>query len=333
MNHTAILKELEAGKYAPVYFLQSEEQYFIDEVVDYIEHSILDEGEKAFNQVVMYGKETDFKQVMDQARQFPMMASHRIVIIKEAQEMSTLDKLTGYIEQPSEQTILVIAHKHKNLDKRKKKIWAALKKNAVILETKKIYDNQIPNYISEIAKSKNLKISPQVSQMIADNLGSSLSKINNEIQKLSLNLSPGSEITLEQVEKYVGISKDYNVFELQKCLGQRNKEKAYRITEYFARNSKAHPIQMHVGALYNYFTKLFVAKKYERADNRTFASKVKVNPFFADEYKAAARNYSLDQIKEGLKLVHIMDKRSKGMDGRSHTNQGIYQEFLFRLFN
>lgn len=333
MTHSAILKELKAKKYAPVYFLQSDESYFIDEVVSYIEEKVLDEGEKSFNQVVLYGKETNFKQIMDQARQFPMMASHRVVIVKEAQEMSSFEQLTSYIDQPSEQTILVLAYKHKSLDKRKKKIWSALKKNAIILETKKIYDNQIPAHIVDIAKSKKLVISPKVAQVMAENLGASLSKINNEINKLSLNLEPGTEVTLEHVENYVGISKDYNIFEFQKALGQREKTKAYKISEYFARNSKSHPIQMHVGSLYNYFCKLLIAKKYERADNRTFAAKVKINPFFAGEYKNAAKNYTLLQIRNGLEQVHVMDKKSKGLSGRNNENLGIYQEFLFRLFN
>ncbi len=333
MNHTQILKDLKAKKYAPVYFLQSDEPYFVDQVSDYIEKHVLDEGSKAFNQVVLYGKETDFKQVMDQARQFPMMASHRVVIVKEAQEMSTLEKLTDYIAQPSDQTILVLAHKHKKVDKRKKKLWKAISDNAVVLETKKIYDNQIPTYIEKIAKEKGLQMSPQVAQILAENLGASLSKINNELDKLSLNLEKNAEVTMELVEKYVGISKDYNIFELQKALGQRDKNKAYKIIQYFAKNTKAHPIQMHVGSLHGYFCKLLVAKKYERADNRTFASKVKVSPFFAQEYKSAAKNYSLEKLKMTLSQVHLMDKQSKGVDSRNQTTLGIYQQFLFQLFN
>lgn len=333
MNHTAILKDLKAKKYAPVYFLQSEEPYYIDLIVNHIENEVLDEGEKSFNQVVMYGKETDFKQIVDQAMQFPMMASHRVVIVKEAQELSTITELAGYISKPSDQTILVLAHKHKKLDKRKKAIWKALNENAVILETKKIYDNQVPALIMKMAEEKQLKINSQVAAVIAENIGASLSKINNEISKLALNLKPGTEVTAEHVETYVGISKDHNIFELQKAIGMRDKNKAYRIIQYFDRNKKAHPIQAHVGALYNYFSKLFVAKKYQNADNRTFASKVKVSPFFADEYKRAAKNYDLTQLKTAFALVHELDKKSKGVGSRNNSNLGMYQEFLFRLFN
>ena len=333
MDHKSILKELKSGNYSPVYFLQSEEPYYIDVIVDYIENSILDEGEKSFNQVTLYGKETDFKQVIDQSLQFPMMASHRVVVVKEAQEMSSLIKLADYIAQPSPQTILVLAHKHKKLDKRKKKIWTALKKNAVVLDTKKIYDNQVPGLISGMAKEKNINLSPKIANMIAEHLGANLSKINNELDKLSLNLDSSTAVTMEHVETYIGISKDYNVFELQKALGMRDKSKAYKIIEYFSRNHKAHPIQMNIGALFNYFSKLFIAKKYINADNKTFASATKVNPFFAQEYKSAAKNYELDELKKVFRLIHDMDKKSKGVESKRSDDLCIYRQFLFGLFN
>ena len=333
MDHKGILKELKNGNYSPVYFLQSEEPYYIDVIVDYIENNILGEAEKSFNQVTLYGKETEFKQVIDQSLQFPMMASHRVVIVKEAQEMSSLVKLADYIAQPSPQTILVLAHKHKKLDKRKKKIWTALKKNAVVLDTKKIYDNQVPGIISTMAKEKKINLSPKIANMIAEHLGADLAKINNELDKLSLNLDSDTEVTMDHIETYIGISKDYNVFELQKALGMRDKHKAYKIIEYFSRNSKAHPIQMNIGALFNYFSKLFIAKKYINADNKTFASATKVNPFFAQEYKSAAKNYKLEELKKVFRLIHEMDKKSKGVDSKRSDDLGIYRQFLYGLFN
>jgi len=332
MDHKTILKDLKAGNYHPVYFLQSEEAYYIDIIVNYIEKKILDEAAQAFNQVVVYGKEVDFKQIIDQALQYPMMASHRVVIVKEAQELSTIEKLADYIEKPSPQTILVIAHKHKKLDKRKKKIWTALKKTAVVLETKKIYDNQVPGLISNLAKEKKIKVNARVANLIAEHLGTDLSKINNELDKLALNLDDGTEVTMAHVEKYVGISKDYNVFELQKAIGMRDVQKAYKIVLHFSRNSKSNPIQMNIGALYNYFSKLFIAKKYQNADSKSFASAVKVNPFFANEYKAAAKNYTVPQIKQAFKLVHVMDKQCKGVERKSGNELGIYQQFLHSLF-
>lgn len=333
MTYKDILKDIAAKKYAPIYFLQSEEPYFIDLIIDQIEQSILPEGEKSFNQVVMYGKETNFKQVMDQARQFPMMSQYRVVIVKEAQNMSSLESLLPYFETPAETTILAIAHKHKKLDKRKKKLWTALKKNATILDAPRIYDDKVPGLIQQMAREKKLTIPDEIAYSIAENLGNDLSKIANEIEKLTLNLAPSSVVTKEQVETYVGISKDHNVFELQKAIGHRNKVKAYKIVTYFSKNSKSHPIQMNIGALYNYFSKLFVAKKFGSADNRTLASKLKVNPFFVAEYKRAAHNFTLEQVHRALKAIHIMDKRCKGVGSRRSDDLGIYQEFLQAVFN
>ncbi len=331
-THTAILKDLKAKKYAPVYFLMSEEPYFTDLITEHIETQILDEGERSFNQVVMYGKETHFKQVLDQARQYPMMSPHRVVIVKEAQELGGLDNLESYFSQPSPQTILVLAYKHKKLDKRKK-IWKTIKANAVVLEGKKLYENKIPSYITSMGSEEGLQISPKVAQVIAENLGTDLSKIANELKKLSLNLDKGTAVTLDHVENYIGINKDYNVFELQKAIGTRNKEKAYRIAQYFASNKKAHPIQRNVGAFYSYFSKLLVAKQYERSDNATLAKQLGVNPYIVGEYKSAVKNYDFAQLRKAIYLIHEMDKRSKGLDIKHIDDLGMYQEFLYGVFN
>ena len=333
MDHNKILQDLKSEKWSPIYFLQSEEPYFIDTIVDYIEHNVLDEASKAFNQVVLYGKETEFKQVLDQAMQFPMMASHRVVIVKEAQELKNIEGLLPYFENPSQQSILVIAHKHKKLDKRKKKIWDALKKNAVILDAKKLYENQIPAYIQSICQSHGLDIDQHAMMLMTEYLGTDLSKVSNEIEKLSLNVEEGTLIQVEHIERYIGINKDYNIFELQKAIGTKNKSKAYRIVKYFAQNEKANPIQRNVASLYGYFSKLFLAKKFQKSDNRTIASKLKINPYFAGEYKQAAQNFSLAQIHTAFNELHNMDKKSKGMGARQADTLGMYQEFLFRIFS
>ena len=332
MDHSKILEDLHLKQYAPIYFLHGDESYFIDQISDYIEHNVLDEGEKSFNQIVLYGKETEFKQVLDQAMQYPMMAPYRVVILKEAQSMNGLDKLADYFSNPAEQTILVIAHKHKKFDKRKKKAWDALKKNAVILETKKMYDNQIPGFISNVSKSLGIKIDNKAAYLLAEHLGNDLSKISNELEKLKLNLADAEEISLDHIQKYIGISKDYNMLELQASIGRRDKLKAYSIAKYFSENKKAHPIQRNIASLYYYFSVLFMAKKFERADDKVLASKARINPYFVRDYKAAARNYSVPQIKRAFRLLHDMDKSSKGVEVRRATDLGIYQEFLFKLF-
>lgn len=333
MTHQQILSDLKSGKVAPLYFLHAEESYFTDTIVNYIEDELLDEAEKSFNQVVLYGKESDYKQVLDQAMQFPMMSKYRVVIVKEAQEMRSFENLEAYFNNPSEQTVLVIAYKHKKLDKRKKKIWNAFKNNAVILDSKKLYDNQIPAYIQSMSSEKGIKVNPRIAALITEHIGSDLAKISNEIDKLALNLPEGTEVNLKHIESYVGISKDFNIFELQKAIGQKDKIKAYGIIKYFSQNPKAHPIQMNVGALYNYFTKLFLAKKFINADDRSFASKLKVNPFFTREYKVAAKNYNLAEIRNALNEIHELDKKSKGVGTRNSDQLGMYQEFLFKIFS
>ncbi len=332
MDHNKILSDLKSGNFAPIYFLHGEEDYFIDLVSDYIEDNILNEGEKSFNQVVLYGKEVDFKQVTDQVMQYPMMASHRVVLVKEAQSMSSLAELAPYFSNPSESSILVISHKHKSFDKRKKKAWDALKKNAVILESKKLYDNQIPAYITGIANEHQLKISNKTAFIISEHLGNDLNKISNEIEKLRLNLNEGTEITADHVQEFIGISKDYNIFELQKAIGSKNKMKAYSIVKYFSENKKTHPIQLNIGSLYNYFSTLLIAKKYEHKDDRVFAQKAKINPYFARDYKSAAKYYSYPQIRKSFELLHQMDKASKGVESRRFNELGLYQEFLYKLF-
>ena len=331
-THTPILKDLKAKKYAPIYFLQAEEPYFIDVIVQHIEKEVLDEGEKSFNQVVLYGKETNFKQVMDQAMQFPMMAPKRVVIVKEAQEMRDLDKMEAYFKQPAEQTLLVIAHKHKKLDKRKK-AWKALGDNAIILDGKRIYDNKVPGLIQDMARDHGLGMDAKVAHLMAENLGNNLSKIANELIKLKLNLPAEASVSIQDIETYVGISKDYNIFELQKAIGLRDKNKAYRITQYFSSNKKSHPIQMNIGALYNYFSRLLITKKYERSGPKTVASKLGINPYVVGDYISAARNYSLAEISGAFHHIHIMDRKSKGVDARRSDDLGLYRDFLHAVFN
>ncbi len=333
MNYTNILNQLKQKEFAPIYFLQSEEVYFIDVIIDYAEKQILEESEKAFNQIVLYGKETDSKQILDQVMQFPMMASYRVVIVKEAQELKDIDNLQAYFENPSTQSILILSFKHKKLDKRKKKLWDALKKNASILDAKKLYDNQIPPYINSIASEKGLNIDSKATALLSEYLGNDLAKISNEIEKLAINLEKGTSISTDHIQQYIGINKDFNIFELQKAIGAKNKSKAYRIVKHFSQNEKANPIQRNIASLYNYFNKLFLAKKFQNEDNRIVASKLKINPFFASEYKQAAKLYSLPQLKIAFTCLLEMDKRSKGVDAKRADSLGLYQEFLFKVLN
>ena len=333
MEYKKILDEIQKKNFSPVYFLQSEESYFVDVIVNELEKTVLQESEKAFNQIILYGKEINARQILDQIMQFPMMASHRLVIVKEAQELRDIEGLTSYIENPSIQSILVFAFKHKKLDKRKKKIWTALKKSATILDAKKLYDNQIPAYINSMTEELELSIDQKSCMLLSQYLGNDLSKISNELNKLALNLEKDTHINTGHIQKYIGINKDFNLFELQKAIGQKDKQKAYRIVKHFSLNVKANPIPRNVAGLYGYFTKLFIAKKYQNTDNKTLASRLKVNPYFVSEYKQAARLYTPEQIKTAFHQLHIMDKRSKGIDAKRADDLGLYQEFLFKVLN
>ncbi len=333
MDATQILSDLKAKKYHPVYFLSGEEPYFIDQISDFIEDNILDEGEKAFNQVVLYGKEIDFKAVVDIARQFPMMASYRVIIVKEAQEMKTINNLQSYIENPSPQTILVINYKYKAMDKRTG-FAKAVKANAVLLETKKLYDNQLPGYIEQVVKTKGLKIEPKAVSLLAEYIGTDLSNINNEINKLELRLDKGATIDPQLIQDYVGISKDYNIFELQNALGVKDKDKAFRIVNYFAANEKKNPLIVSIGSLYNYFTKVWLTQSLFSLDDRTLAGRVGVySAFFMKDYRTAAKNYHPVKLKEILVTLQEYDGYSKGIDKRNPEDGELLKELVFKILN
>lgn len=333
MDATQILSDLKAKKYQPVYFLSGEEPYFIDQISDYIEDHVLNEGEQAFNQVVLYGKEIDFKAVVDNARQFPMMASYRVIIVKEAQEMKTINNLQSYIENPSPQTILVLNYKYKSLDKRTG-FAKAIKSNAVLLETKKLYDNQLPGYIEQVVKTKGLKIEAKAVSLLAEYIGTDLGNINNEINKLALRLEKGEMIDPQLIQDYVGISKDYNIFELQNALGIKDKEKAFRIVNYFAANEKKNPLIVSISSLYNYFTKVWLTQSLFSLDDRTLAGRIGVySSFFMKDYRIAAKNYHPSKLKNILVTIQEYDGYSKGIDKRNPEDGELLKELVFKILN
>ena len=330
MTYEKIMQDLKNKVYHPVYLLHGEESFFIDSVTDYIDKNVMSEGEKSFNQVTLYGKETDFKTVVDNCRQFPMMAEKRVVILKEAQSMRSLKDLLNYIENPSPHTILVIAHKTKPLDKRTK-FGKALSKSAVILDAKKLYDNKVAGWIDQYAKSHSISIDPKASMLLTEYLGQDLSKIVNEIDKLKINLKSGEKITPQLVQEGVGISRDYNVFELQNALRDWDYSKIMRIIYYFEENPKANPITMVISNLFGYFTKVGIVQQYQKLSDAELAKKTGVNPYFIRDYKKAARNFSPAQIRQAFISLHTADRHSKGMGMRSATPIGILQQLIFEI--
>ena len=262
-DYNAIIKEQQQGKFDMVYFLQGAEPFFIDNVIENIELNALDDSQKSFNQYVLYGKETSLTEILNIARKYPMMGERQIVIVKEAQEMRGWNKedqvnlLINYLENPSPTTVLAFGYKYKTLDKRTK-LAKAFGKEAVVLDSKRLYDNQIPDWLRSYANALGVKLSNKAVMIMAENIGNNLQRLSNEIEKLKINSQDGQEIDEAMVQKYVGISKDYNSFELQTAIAMRNETKAFKIVKYLAANPSANPLVMTLGSLYSFFSKLLI---------------------------------------------------------------------------
>lgn len=349
MEFNDIMSELKKRVYRPVYFLMGEEPYFIDIISDYIESNVLDEMGKEFNQTVLYGRDVTAADIIGAAKRFPMMSEHQVIIVKEAQNIRDLvakekegekqkDKekaklpFESYLENPQKSTILVICYKYKTIDKRTS-IAKFIEKNAVLFDSKKIYDNQVPAWINNYLKGKEFTIGPKASALLTEYLGTNLSKVSNELDKLIINLPPKSEITIDHIETNIGISKDYNVFELQNAIGKKEVLKANRIINYFAANDKEHPLVMTVASLYGYFCKLlsyhFVADK----SKANLASAMGVNPFFLSDYERAAKSYSVDKLRRIFAYLREYDLKSKGVENGSVTEGELLKELLFKILH
>lgn len=333
-----ILKDLKKGQYAPVYFLQGEETFFIDQVADFIEKNAIEESAKGFNQVIMYGKDVNVVTVLNNARRFPMMSNRQLVMVKEAQNISDLQKEDGqkllvqYIEKPVGSTILVFCHKNKSLDKRKS-LYKAIQKHAVVMDADKMYDNQVPAWIENYIKGKGYSASQKAIHLLSDSIGNNLERLSNEIDKLLINFSDPVEITDDMVQKYVGISKDYNVFELQKALIIRDITKANRIINYFASNPKNNPILPVITVLFNFYSKLLLAFTAEDKSDRGISSALKINPFFAKDFLIAMRNYSPVQVMNNISHIRKADLQSKGYFGSGISEGDILKELVFKLLH
>ena len=333
ITHQQILADLKKGNFRPVYVLHGQEAYYIDMISDYIEDHVLSEGEKAFNQTIIYGKEAESKYLIDTASRYPMMAKYQVLILKEAQDMKTLKNLQPYIQKPVPTTIFVICHKHKKLDMRTA-FGKAVKKNAVVLESKPLYDNQVPDWIQNYLKSKKLSITPEASTLIAEYLGTNLSKIVNELDKLAINIAAGSQVGVQEVQDNIGISKDYNVFELQKALGQKQVTKVNRIVQYFAANPKSAPFVMVVGSLYNYFSKIYVIHGLVGRPDRELSEAVNLrSDYFLREYKAAARRYNRRATEKVIHLISEYDLKAKGVNSDNVSEGELLKELVFKMIN
>lgn len=329
MEYQDIIKDWKQNKFRALYWLEGEEDFFIDQVVDYAEHKLLSEADKGFNLTVMYGKDTDWATVVNACRRYPMFAERQVVILKEAQSMRDLLKLEAYIDQPLESTVFVVAHKQGKIDGRSK-MARLIKDKGVLLSTKKLYDNQLPSWAESYVRSQGLAISEKACILLADHIGNDLSRIANEIDKLLVNLPEGKKIDENDIEKYVGISKEYNVFELQNALGQQDMPRVMRIINYFSANPKAAPIQMVIPALYNYFSKislLFGVKGGEKE----MAAALGVHPFFLKDYTSAARKFGPEGTERAILLLHQYNLRSIGINDSGNEDGELMKELVFRM--
>ena len=337
MEFTALLQSIKKKEFAPVYLLHGEETYFIDQLEAAIEANALQEHERAFNQTILYGKDTEHLQVVDAARRFPMMAERQLILLREAQDMRSIKELVKYAEQPSPTTVLVISHKHKKLNGNLA-VTKAIKKNGIIFEAKPLYDNKIPGWITRYLKQKKYGIEPAAAELLGEFLGTSLGKITNELDKLTINLQPGTDVTVRIVEDQVGVSKDYNVFELQKAIGHHDIVKATRILNYFRANPKAGPLPMVLGSLYNYFSKVFRLLELQRKGKSKQEIMKELGlrfDFFLADYQATARNYRGGKIVRVFALLREYDLKSKGVDSNlaGKGENELLKELVWRLMH
>jgi DNA polymerase III subunit delta len=333
MDFNQILTDLKNKKFSPVYFLEGEEPYFMDRISDYILENVLTEDEKGFNQTILYGKDLTIDGIMTSAKRFPMMAEKQVVVIREAQNIKNIEDLAPYVEKPLISTIMVINYKYKNIDKRKK-LYKAIQKSGIYFESKPLYDNQVPVWITKYLQAKNFGIDPRAAQLIADFVGSDLQRIVNDLEKVTISMIPGTSILPQDVEKNIGISKDFNSFELQNALGKKDILKSNRIINYFIDNEKMHPFPVIMGMLVNYFRKLLLYHSLENKLNSTEkAQKLGVSPFFLNDYVTAARNYNLDKVVMIISMMREYDLRSKGARGGSTENGELLRELIFKILH
>jgi DNA polymerase-3 subunit delta len=326
-----IVNDIKKRDIKSVYFLMGEEAYYIDAISQFIEHSILSEEEKGFNQMVLYGRDVSIDDIVSHAKRYPMMAERQVIIVKEAQDLSrTIENLVGYVENPQPTTVLVFCYKYKTLDKRKK-LSKAIAKNGVLFESKKLYENQVPDWIRRVLSGRGHTITPKASQMLVEFLGNDLGKINNELEKLRLIIQPGEQITPQLIEENIGISKDFNNFELLNAIGDKNVKKAFAIMQYFAQNPKKNPLVVTMGLLYGFFAKLL---KYHALTNKGDAAKVlKVSPYFVKDYQVAARNFSMKKVSAIISSIREVDMKSKGVGAANLSQADLLKELLVKMLN
>lgn len=332
MTSEKILSDWRKNIYAPVYWLEGEEPYFIDQLVHYAENNILSESEVEFNLSIVYGKDVDVVTLLSLCKKYPMFGERQLVIVKEAQQMRQIELLEKYFAHPQPTTILIIAYKDKKVDARSK-FGKFVKGNTAFFSTKKIYENELPGWTKGLLDQKGMRIDQKALMLLIDHIGNDLSRIDNEVRKLSINLKDQSNITQEDIEKYVGISKDFNGFEFQKAIAYKDFSKAIRIIQYFQANPKAASIQMILPNLYSFFSKLAIAHSLQSTNERSIASGLGINPYFVKDYMQALRHYSYSKTEYILLYLHEYNLRSIGINDVGTSDAELLKELAVKVMN
>ncbi|MEE4284786.1 MAG: DNA polymerase III subunit delta [Mariniphaga sp.] len=333
MEFETIMQNLKKKVFHPIYLLQGEEPYFIDQVSNYIEKYVLPEAEKGFNQTIFYGKDTEEQTIADTSWRYPMMAEKQVIIVKEAQSLKKIENLAPYAERPMPSTILVLNFKYKNLDARTK-LYKAIKSKGVILTTKKLYENKVPAWIDNYLKQYEYTITPQAAQILTDSLGTELSKIANELNKLVIAVKNTNKITPEHIEKNIGLSKDFNVLELQDALAGKNILKANKIINYFGANPQQHPIQMTIATLFGYFSKIFAYHFLNDKSEQGAIQTMGGHPFYIKKIIAASKKYNPTKLYDIMGILREYDLKSKGMGVSTLTDQAeLQKEMIYKILH
>jgi DNA polymerase III subunit delta len=330
MSVEKILSDWKKKSFRPVYWLEGEESFYIDQVMEYAEHHILGEAEAGFNLSVFYGKDAAWADIVNACMRYPMFAERQVVLLKEAQQMKDIDKLENYIANPLASTVFVVSYKEKKVDGRSK-LAKLLKDKGELLSTKKLYDNQLPEWINNLAASKGYSLSQKAMMLLAEHIGNDLSRINNEMEKLAVNLGNRSSITEDDIEKYIGVSKEYNVFELQEALARKDLPRAIRIISYFENNPKAAPLQLVLPAVYNYFAKIFAVFGMPDKSENAVKSMFYNNPFAARQAIDTMKNYGYEGVEKAILLLHAYNLRAIGINDSGSSDASLMKELAVKM--
>ncbi|MFZ9263217.1 MAG: DNA polymerase III subunit delta [Chitinophagaceae bacterium] len=331
MSPDQIIQDWKRGVFHPVYWLEGDESYYIDKISDFAEKHILNESEASFNLTIFYGRDAKLDEVVNACKRYPMFAEKQVVILKEAQQMKDVEKLESYIETPLSSTIFIVAHKEKKIDGRSK-LAKNLKQKSILLTTKKLYDNELPEWTSQMIKQKGLDIQTKALHMLVDHIGNDLQRLENEVDKIVVNLQGRKQITEDDIENFVGVSKEFNIFELQAVVGKRDIAASMRIINYFEANPKAAPIQLVLPTLYSFFSKLYIASSSNTRDEYSIAALLGLKGFFAKQYIQAMQYYSFSEIEQALILLHHYNLKSVGISKITETTDAdLMKELVAKI--